>query len=169
MTSTNDIPTPLQLATNVLAKAKALDPWFPNPNHAMAVEWAARIERHPYPPVVYSEAVGDFYEHAGHGEHLTLGGLLQHAKKVRDRWETDPRYAPMLNAYRQARQDERDRQIKAGTFRGALANKPTPPTATPEMFMAQLHAIAPKTPPAAPQARQNPPTGQQHQNTPPTP
>lgn len=114
--------------SKVLALGKALAPdRFPQPSREVAAAWAKALDR-----LYDSFAIEDMWLEAVTvwatelvGEKMITPRELKHAVYVvRDRWEADPVKREVLEADREARQLERDRQIEAGTFGQLRGYKP---------------------------------------------
>lgn len=115
------------IATRVLGVGKRLAPdRFPNYllsdgtiNTELVNEWGQELGTKNWPPELWDEAVRVWVREIDHGKMVTSGELMKAGKTVLSRWESDPVKGAQIRAHRERLQDERDRQIKAGTF-GAL-------------------------------------------------
>lgn len=110
----------LVLAGAVIELGKNLAPdRFPNPNEDVIKEWAIVLGSINVPRDVWLDAVRLWSVELAGDKMVTPRELKQAAKTVLSRWESDPVKRQLLNERRERLRDERDRQIKAGTF-GAL-------------------------------------------------
>lgn len=119
------------VATRVLGVGKRLAPdRFPNftlPNGTLNTElvdeWAYELGSKNWPPELWDEAVRVWVRELDHGKMVTSGELMKAGKIVLSRWESHPVRGAELRAHRERLQDERDRQIAAGTFGKARGYK----------------------------------------------
>lgn len=137
MPTQDDVNRYTQVATRVLMACKKIQPSFYSPaaNPDLPATWGYVMACKPYPELVYLEAVAAYYANTTGDERPGVGDIVHYAGVVRDRWEGDPDRRQLLRQHRQQRQDERDRQIEAGTFRGSRRSV-TPP---------QTHVLGPGT------------------------
>lgn len=114
--------------SKILALGKALAPdRFPQPSREVAAAWAKAMDR-----LYDSFTIEDMWLEAVTvwatelvGDRMITPRDLKHAVYVvRDRWEADPMRRDVLMRDREARQEERDRQIEAGTFGELRGYKP---------------------------------------------
>lgn len=91
----------LELAANILAKGKKLAPdRFPQADREVAQAWAEALGAVDFPPRLWSEAVTLWATHLAGDRMVTPRDLLSAAYSVRDRWESDPERAQILEALR---------------------------------------------------------------------
>ena len=91
----------LELAANILAKGKKLAPdRFPQADREVAQAWAEALGEVDFPPRLWSEAVTLWATHLAGDRMVTPRDLLSAAYSVRDRWESDPERAQILEALR---------------------------------------------------------------------
>ncbi|WP_075734908.1 hypothetical protein [Corynebacterium phocae] len=131
------------LAAAVLEAGKRLAPdRFPQPSQETIDIWAEVLGSISVPPEVWPEAVKVWASDLAGPRMVTPREIKQATKVVLDRWETNPRYRPRLRAWREQRREERDRQLKAGTFAQVRGYTPTqselPRPTLPEGFGEQL-------------------------------
>lgn len=124
-----------ELAKHILRKGKALVPdRFPQPSLEVAQAWAGALSSPEFPPALWSEAV-DLWATSLVGERMcTPRDLIQAAYVVRDRWESVPETAQVLDELRAARANRN--YAKAGLEPIGVADLPrhagTPPEAVTE-------------------------------------
>lgn len=111
-------------AAKVLTYTKTMQPQFSTVTQEMVNGWAQIMAKTPVPVDAYVQAAQEFQVENIDGTWLSVGWLVQRAKKITDEWRHDPERSEAMRAYDQARQDERDRQIEAGTFGEARGYKP---------------------------------------------
>src|SRR5690625_646625 len=110
----------LVLAGAVIDLGKNLTPdRIPAPNEDVIKEWAIVLGSINVPRDVWLDAVRLWAVELAGDKMVTPRELKQAAKTVLSRWESDTVKRQKLNERRERLRDERDRQIKAGTF-GAL-------------------------------------------------
>lgn len=130
------------IATRVLGVGKRLAPdRFPNYllsdgtiNSELVNEWAEELGTKNWPPELWDEAVRVWVREIDHGKMVTSGEIMRAGKTVLSRWESDPVKGAQIRAHREYLRDERDRQIKAGTFgeiRGYKAIAPSEKESVP--------------------------------------
>ena len=114
--------------SKILALGKALTPdRFPQPSREVAAAWTKALDR-----LYDSFTIEDMWLEAVTvwatelvGDRMITPKELKHAVYVvRDRWEADPMRRDVLMRDRESRQEERDRQIAAGTFGQLRGYKP---------------------------------------------
>ena len=136
------------IATRVLGVGKRLAPdRFPNYllsdgtiNTELVNEWGQELGTKNWPPELWDEAVRVWVREIDHGKMVTSGELMRAGKTVLSRWESDPVKGAQIRAHREHLRDERDRQIKAGTFgalRGykAIETNDSEPSTVPDTLM----------------------------------
>lgn len=107
----------IDLASRILTSGKALVPdRFPTPNRDTLEAWADVIGTIHVPPEVWPEAVKVWATEMVGDRMCTPREMVQAARTVLSRWESHPQRGQQLRAHRQQLQDERDRQLKNGTF-----------------------------------------------------
>ena len=112
--------TNLELAAHILAECRRRQPDFFRPDPDLVQAWAMEIGRFASWPVeVWPEAVSAFYREAKAVERPGVGDIIRMGRVVLQRWEVDPVRREDLRRWREGLCEERDRQIRAGTF-GAL-------------------------------------------------
>jgi len=106
------------LAASVLDLGKRLAPdRFPRTDDDLLVdEWARELGSKTYPPELWEEATRYWVRHMDRGRMVTTGELLRAAKTVWARWREDPARKPEIQAHYERQQEERDRELAAGTF-----------------------------------------------------
>lgn len=106
------------VAKNVLAMCKKTQPDFWAPSEDLVNSWGYAFARRPYAPSAYYEAVGSYYssEDSTGGQRPGSGDIIKHARMIVSAWESHPVKRAELNTHREALRDERDRQLKDGTF-----------------------------------------------------
>lgn len=122
------------IAAEVLATCKQANPRFPNPDPDRPRIWGYTMRRSGLPPWknLWIEAVGEYFCHP-HGDAIPLpADIIQAARRVRDRQETDPRLKARWDAMRQQRRNTIDKQIATGTHRLQLEAARRTPEPTPE-------------------------------------
>lgn len=141
------------IAVRVLGIGKRLAPdRFPahidrngQPNRDLINEWATALGTKNYPLELWEEAVHHWVNHIDHGRMVTTGEMHKAAKAVLAKWENDPHRKPAIDAHRQAAQDERDRQLREGTFGTQRGYQPpaieAPKTAAVDKFTDRLDTI----------------------------
>lgn len=113
------------IAAEVLATCKQANPRFPNPDPDRPRIWGYTMRRSGLPPWknLWIEAVGDYFTHP-QGDAIPLpNDIIQAARRVRDRQETDPRLKARWDAMREQRREAIDKQIATGTHRLQLESK----------------------------------------------
>lgn len=126
----------IELAKHILRKGKALVPdRFPQPSLEVAQAWAGALSSPEFPPGLWSEAV-DLWATSLVGERMcTPRDLIQAAYVVRDRWESVPETAQVLDELRAARANRN--YAKAGLEPISVADLPRhagkPPEAVREL------------------------------------
>ena len=126
----------IELAKHILRKGKALVPdRFPQPSLEVAQAWAGALSSPEFPPALWSEAV-DLWATTLVGERMcTPRDLIQAAYVVRDRWESVPETAQVLDELRTARANRN--YAKAGLEPISVADLPRyagkPPEAVREL------------------------------------
>ena len=113
----------IELAKHILRKGKALAPdRFPQPSLEVAQAWAGALSSPEFPPGLWSEAV-DLWSTSLVGERMcTPRDLIQAAYVVRDRWESVPETAQVLDELRAARANRN--YAKAGLEPISVADLP---------------------------------------------
>ena len=118
----------LTLTVDILRMGKALAPdRFPQPSREVAAAWSTALDR-----LFDSFTIKEMWWEAVTvwatelvGDRMITPKELKHAVYVvRDRWEADPMRRDVLMRDRESRQEERDRQIAAGTFGQLRGYKP---------------------------------------------
>lgn len=106
------------IAGRILAMCKQIQPDFysAETNPGMAEAWGNVFASKPYPPGAYIAAVTDFYAQNVDGKRPGVGDIIAAVKRVVSAWESDPARSVELQAHRAMLQDQRDREIAAGTF-----------------------------------------------------
>lgn len=121
----------VQLAANILHLAKKLAPdRVPQPDPETTAAWARSLDKN-YPPQLWEDAVHIWATNLVTDRMLTPKDMLQAATTAVTRWESDPIRAPQLRAHRQQLQDERDKQLKEGSFARLRGYQPRAIPATP--------------------------------------
>ena len=114
-------------AAEALATIKVANPRFPNPDPdgRRAGVWGYVFSRSGLPPwmPLWVEAVGDYFCHHQGDAIPAPADIVQAAKRVRDRQETDPEKKQRWEQWRQLRRDEIDQQIATGTHRLQVESK----------------------------------------------
>lgn len=106
-----------ELGKYVLAAGKKLVPdRFPRPDGDTARLWGEMLATVPLPAEIWPEAVKVFCLELVGDRMATPRELREAAYIVRDRWESHPAKREALKVHREALADERDRQLKDGTF-----------------------------------------------------
>ena len=106
------------VAREVLEKIDLLFPKFDMPSEpkrlqAVVNAWAYALGKYVYPDNIWLEAVDEFYSRSDSWGAAPLpGDILDCARVVMERAERDPVRGPKVRAWREARQDERDRLIR---------------------------------------------------------
>ena len=91
----------LELAANILAKGKRLAPdRFPQADREVAQVWAEALGAVDFPPRLWAEAVTLWATHLAGDRMVTPRDLIGAAYSVRDRWESDPERAQILESLR---------------------------------------------------------------------
>lgn len=118
MPSKDQIDRYAGVAKNVLAMCKKSQPDFWTPSEDLVKSWGYAFACKPFAPAAYYEAVGSFYssEDSTGGQRPGSGDIVKHARMIVSAWEAHPAKRAELNAHREALRDERDRQLKDGTF-----------------------------------------------------
>lgn len=141
------------IAVRVLGIGKRIAPdRFPahldragNPNRDLINEWAQALGTKNYPLDLWEQAVHHWVNHIDHGRMVTTGEMHKAAKAVLAKWENDPQRKAAIEAHRQAAQDERDRQLAAGTFGEQRGYQPPaiepPNTQAAAPFIARMRAV----------------------------
>ena len=94
----------LELAAHILAKGKRLAPdRFPQPSPETARDWAGALGEVSFPPELWAEAVNLWATKLVGDRMVTPRDLIGAAYSVRDRWESDPEKARVLDELRAAR------------------------------------------------------------------
>lgn len=125
-----------ELAKHILRKGKALAPdRFPQPSLEVAQAWAGALASPEFPPALWSEAV-DLWATTLVGDRMcTPRDLIGAAYTVRDRWESVPETAAVLDELRAARANRN--YAKAGLEPISVADLPRhagkPPEAVREL------------------------------------
>lgn len=123
----------IALAGRVLRYGKAIAPdRFPKPSDDVVLAWAEVLGSINVPTDVWPEAMKLWATETVGQRMCTPADLKRAAKTVIGRWESDPQRGPQLKAHRQALQDERDRQLKDGTFAQIRGRQPRPIEAKPQ-------------------------------------
>lgn len=103
-------------AAAILQRGKQLTPdRFPKPDAATAAAWAKSL-RGTYPPALWEEAVHLWAEDLVSDRMATPKEINQAARIVLRRWESDPVRGPQLEAHRQQLTEQRDQELRDGTF-----------------------------------------------------
>lgn len=116
------------LAREVLEKISLLFPKFQMPTEpkqlgAVVNAWSYALGKYVYPDNIWLEAVDEFYSRSDSWGAAPLpGDILDCARVVMERAERDPVRGPKVRAWREARQDERDRLIREQRSRREAAN-----------------------------------------------
>lgn len=106
-----------ELAAYVLQYGKRLAPdRFPQPSMEAVNAWAGVLAGMPFPREVWPEAVKLWATELVGDRMVTPREMKRAATLVVERWERDPQRKRELDAHREARRVERDRQLAAGTF-----------------------------------------------------
>ena len=107
----------LHLAGRVISYGKAVAPdRFPTPSEMTMAAWADVIGGMSVPVDVWPEAVRLWAGESTSDRMATPADLRRAAGVVLERWESDPAKRPALRALREARREQRDRELAAGTF-----------------------------------------------------
>jgi len=107
----------IDLARRVLGYGKALAPdRFPAVGEQVVLAWSDVLGEVCVPVGVWPEAVRLWAVERVSGRMVTPGDLVAAARDVVVRWESRPDKKRMLEAHREARQAERDRELAEGTF-----------------------------------------------------
>lgn len=131
----------LELAGWVLHVGKNISPdRFPRITEDVIDVWAEVLGSINVPTDVWPEAVKLWATEVTSQRMCTPADLKRAAKTVIGRWESDPQRGPQLKAHRQALQDERDRQLKDGTFAQIRGRQPRPIEAKPQTPQTMLEA-----------------------------
>lgn len=136
----------INLANNVLRAGKAISPdRFPKPSRDVVAIWADILGSIHVPVEVWPDAVKLWATEVTSQRMCTPAELKRAAKVVLERWESDPVRGPQLRAHRQALQDERDKQLAAGTFAQVRGRKPRAVEAkkpvSPEVLQKALDSV----------------------------
>lgn len=103
----------IELAKHILRKGKALAPdRFPQPSLEVAEAWAEALVSPVFPEALWAEAVLLWATHLVGDRMATPRDLIGAAYTVRDRWESDPAKAAILDELRAARANKN--YLKAG-------------------------------------------------------
>ncbi|MDK8505581.1 hypothetical protein [Corynebacterium accolens] len=106
-----------ELAAYVLQYGKRLAPdRFPQPSMEAVNAWAGVLAGMPFPREVWPEAVKLWATELVGDRMVTPREMKRAATLVVERWERDPQRKRELDAHREARRVERDRQLAEGTF-----------------------------------------------------
>ena len=131
----------IALAGRVLRYGKAIAPdRFPKPSDDVVLAWAETLGSINVPTDVWPEAMKLWATETVGQRMCTPADLKRAAKTVIGRWESDPQRGPQLKAHRQALQNERDRQLKDGTFAQIRGRQPRPIEAKPQTPQTMLEA-----------------------------
>ena len=109
----------MRVASRVLAMCKNIQPdfWSAEANPNLCSAWAYVFRSYPLPEGCFYEAVPRFYGAPGNaGKRPTPGDILEQARAVRDRWESDPVRRVELRRLREARRDARDAALERGVL-----------------------------------------------------
>lgn len=121
-----------KLAAEIIKRGKTLAPdRFPKPTPEIIDTWAHELLNRHYPPQLWAEAVSHWVDRMDTGRMVTTGKLKEAAKTVWDQWGRDPRKKPAIDAWYDTLRDERDQQLKTGTFATKRGYKQLPPTPKP--------------------------------------
>ena len=125
----------VELAAHILAKGKRLAPdRFPQPGAETAEVWAEALSELDFPPALWSEAVVLWSTKLVGDRMVTPRDLIGAAYTVRDRWESVPESAAVLDELRAARANRN--YAKAGLEPIGVADLPRhagkPPEAVTE-------------------------------------
>lgn len=116
------------VALEVLEKIDLLFPKFDKPSEpkrmqALSNAWAYALGKYVYPDHIWLEAVDEFYSRSDSwGAAPMPGDILDCARVVMERAERDPVRGPKVRAWREARQDERDKLIREQRLNRGAAN-----------------------------------------------
>lgn len=133
-----------QLAAHILQRGKTLTPdRFPKPSPTTTQAWGQILAKQPFPLDVWPEAVDYWAANLVADRMATPHDLIQAARAVMARWETQPEHREALKAHRQALETTRDQQIRDGTFakiRGITRRtiEHTPPALPPSQILKKI-------------------------------
>lgn len=136
----------LELAGWVLRVGKNISPdRFPRITEDVVDIWAEVLGSINVPTDVWPDAVKLWAIEVTSQRMCTPAELKRAAKVVLGRWESDPVRGPQLKAHRQALQDERDRQLRDGTFAQVRGHRPRAVEAkkpvSPEVLQKALDSV----------------------------